>query len=39
LLPTQLGLEAGVGIEPTHRGFADLRLPTWQTRHTNYLEK
>ena len=32
LLPTQLELEAGVGIEPTHRSFADFRLPTWQTR-------
>ena len=36
---TEKVLEAGVGIEPTHRGFADLRLPTWQTRRTNYLEK
>ena len=32
LLHTQLEMEAGVGIEPTHRSFADFRLPTWQTR-------
>src|SRR5271154_408318 len=24
--------EAGVGVEPTHRGFADLGLPTWLPR-------
>ena len=26
-------LEAGEGIEPSHSGFADRRLTTWQTRH------
>jgi hypothetical protein len=25
-------LEAGVGVEPTHRSFADSRLTTWLTR-------
>ncbi len=26
-------LEARVGIEPTHKGFADLSLTTWVPRH------
>src|ERR1051326_7733437 len=26
-------LEAGVGIEPTHKSFADSCLTTWLTRH------
>ena len=31
-----LGLEARVGIEPTHKGFADLSLTTWVPRHSRY---
>ena len=31
------GLEARVGIEPTHKGFADLSLTTWVPRPTNNL--
>ena len=27
-------LKARVGIEPTHKGFADLRLTTWLPSHT-----
>jgi hypothetical protein len=26
-------MEARVGIEPTHKGFADLSLTTWVPRH------
>jgi hypothetical protein len=26
--------EAGVGVEPTRRGFADLGLPTWLPRRS-----
>ena len=33
LLHTQLGLEARVGIEPTHKAFAEPRLTTWLPRH------
>ena len=29
----KLILEARVGIEPTHKGFADLSLTTWVPRH------
>ena len=29
-----LSIEAAVGIEPTYRGFADLRLTIWLRRHT-----
>jgi hypothetical protein len=29
-------LEARVGIEPTHRGFADLGLTTWLPRLSFY---
>jgi hypothetical protein len=29
------GLEARVGIEPTHKGFADLSLTTWVPRPEN----
>src|SRR5882757_70518 len=28
-----LGVEARVGIEPTHKGFADLSLTAWVPRH------
>ena len=28
-------LEARVGIEPTHKGFADLSLTTWVPRPAN----
>jgi hypothetical protein len=28
------GLEARVGIEPTHKGFADLSLTAWVPRHS-----
>ena len=34
VLHMQLELEARVGIEPTHRGFADLGLTTWLPRLT-----
>jgi hypothetical protein len=34
--PDNLALEARVGIEPTHRGFADLGLTTWLPRLTTY---
>ena len=30
-----LRLEARVGIEPTHKGFADLSLTTWVPRPRN----
>ena len=29
-------LEARVGIEPTHKGFADLSLTTWVPRHISH---
>jgi hypothetical protein len=29
-------LEARVGIEPTHKGFADLSLTTWVPRHLHF---
>jgi hypothetical protein len=29
-------MEARVGIEPTHKGFADLSLTTWVPRHFNF---
>jgi hypothetical protein len=29
-------LEARVGIEPTHKGFADLSLTTWVPRPAGY---
>ena len=29
-------LEARVGIEPTHKGFADLSLTTWVPRHLQF---
>ena len=35
MLRRQLELEARVGIEPTHRGFADLGLTTWLPRLYN----
>jgi hypothetical protein len=31
------GMEARVGIEPTHKGFADLSLTTWVPRPFNKL--
>jgi hypothetical protein len=30
-------LEARVGIEPTHKGFADLSLTAWVPRHLEQL--
>ena len=30
------GLEARVGIEPTHKGFADLSLTAWVPRHLEH---
>ena len=38
LLHTQLGLEARVGIEPTHKAFAEPRLTTWLPRHPRAVE-
>ena len=29
-------MEARVGIEPTHKGFADLSLTTWVPRQLHY---
>jgi hypothetical protein len=31
------GVEARVGIEPTHKGFADLSLTAWVPRHLEQL--
>ena len=36
-LPKQK-MEARVGIEPTHKGFADLSLTTWVPRPQNYVK-
>ena len=33
----QRNLEARVGIEPTHKGFADLSLTTWVPRLETYI--
>jgi hypothetical protein len=34
----QSGLEAGAGIEPANRGFADLGLTTWLPRRRENLQ-
>lgn len=37
IMEKQVGVEARVGIEPTHKGFADLSLTTWVPRHGHIL--
>jgi hypothetical protein len=36
LVQNRLKMEARVGIEPTHKGFADLSLTAWVPRHLEH---
>jgi hypothetical protein len=36
VVQNRLKMEARVGIEPTHKGFADLSLTAWVPRHLEH---